>query len=414
MLPDTHDHHDDIRISLSQLWVFTHVARTSSITQSAEVLYRAQSAITQNIQKLEAVLGERLFERRPSGVLLTPVGNCIVERANRIFAELQTLSDWCMSHDGRAHGHDRVPPYLLNTRRLYVLVALALSHHMPTAAKAAGVTQTAVSAAIKVLEVGSGLKLFQRNGRGIISTAHGEEFVLRVRLALKELSLIADDISALKGNLRGDVIVGITPLARTLILPKAIARVSVQFPGIRVCTEESPYETINAELRAGKIDFVMTSIRENQETHGLVSELVLHDRLIVVARNGHPFTQRKNISLSDLVSEQWIFPRIYAPTRRLVDGLFTQQNLTPPTPVVESSDSSILRGTLGATNMLALLSSQQLRRDLDSGELTVLDVQLPMTQRAIGLRWRDSPLSPAAQVLMNVIRKVAHEHIESI
>jgi LysR family transcriptional regulator of gallate degradation len=400
---------DCTRLSLNQLWVFTHVARTSSITQSTDVLFRAQPAITRNIQKLESTLRERLFERRPSGMLLTPVGNCVLLRASRVFAELETLNHWCSEQGGRKFVRGTMPTYLLNTRRLELLIALAGSLHMPTAARSAGVTQAAVSAAIKVLETGSGMQLFQRSGRGIEQTAEGREFVLRAGLAINELNLISEDISAFKGNLHGKVIVGITPCARTMIFPKAIARLNKRFPGIRIRTEETPYEHLNSELRAGNIDFVLTSMNSGHDYIWQVSEQVLLDSLIVAARGGHPLASRSNLTLADIQSEQWIFPHIHAPTRSVVEAMFTQENLTVPVPVLESSDAAVLRGTLGNTDMLAALSARQLHPDLVSGELVVLDIKLPNTQRPIGIRRRQGQPSPAARVLMDIIKEVADE-----
>ncbi|HEY4317072.1 MAG TPA: LysR family transcriptional regulator [Herbaspirillum sp.] len=410
-LPDADIAADDDKPNLGHLWVFVHVAETGSISQTAEILFRAQSVITRSIQKLESAIGNALFERRPSGMLLTPVGNCVLARTRRVFFELETLARWCATQGARALPKGSVPTYLLNTRRLDLLAALAKTHHMPAAAKSIGVTQSAVSAAIKVLEVGSGIRLFQRNGRGIVPTPQGQVMVLHVRRALNELRLIPDDISALRGNLRGEVIVGIMPLARTVILPRAIARVAAKFPGIRICTNESPYEMLNAELRAGDVDFIVTAMPGGQELPGLISELLMYDRMLIVARKGHPLARRRNLTLAELHSAQWIFPRIYAPVRAIVDDLFVRENLAPPIPVVESSDSAVLRGTLNNTDMIAAISGQQLHLDVVSGELAVIDVRMSDTMRAIGLRRRAGHPSPAAQVMMDILRDIASESV---
>jgi LysR family transcriptional regulator of gallate degradation len=397
------------KLNLGHLWVFADVADTGSVSQSAENLFRAQSVVTRSIQKLEAAIGHPLFERRPSGMLLTPVGHCALARTRRVFSELETLARWCAAQGAaRALPKGSVPTYLLNARRLDSVVALARAHYMPAAAKSVGVTQSAVSAAIKVLEVGSGMRLFQRNGRGIVQTPRGQEFVLHVRRALNELRLIPDDIAALQGDLRGEVIVGIMPMARTVILPQAIARASVRFPGIRICTNESPYEILHAELRAGDVDFILTAMTDAQESPGMITEFLMVDKMLIVARKGHPLAKRK-LTLGELRSAQWIFPRIYAPVRTIVDGMFIRERLVPPIPVVESSDSAVLRGTLISTDMIAAISGQQLHLDVLSGELVVMNVKMPDTVRAIGLRRRDGHPSPAAQAMMDVIREVAME-----
>jgi LysR family transcriptional regulator of gallate degradation len=370
------------------------------------MLFRTQSAVTRGIQILESEIGMPLFERRPSGMLLTSAGDCALARAKRVFSELEALTRWCVTQGARALPRGTVPAYLMNTRRLDLLVTLARTQHMPTAAMSVGITQSAVSGAIKVLEVGSGLRLFQRSGRGIVQTVQGLTFVLHVRRALNELRLVRDDVAALQGNLHGTVVIGAPPLARALILPLAIAAISNTFPGIRICTDESPYEMLMAELRAGDLDFILGALPAEKENAGLINERLFYDDMVIVARKGHPLAARAKLSIQALQTARWILPRSHTPSRTIIDAMFLKLDLPPPTPAVESVDTTILRGTLIHSDMVAAVSAQQLRLEITSGELVALDVAMGGTQRAIGLRRRDGAPSPAAQIVMQVIRDI--------
>ncbi len=175
-------------LNLAHLRAFKLVAETGSATRAAAALFRAQSAVTRSVQELESVLGEPLFERKPSGMLPTPTGRAVLERCERIMAELEELAQWSAAQQSRRRAPtEALRAYLLNTRRLQIFVALARHRHMPTAANAFGISQPAVSSAMRVLESGSGLSLFHRSPRGILLTAEGETFLLHVRRALNEL-----------------------------------------------------------------------------------------------------------------------------------------------------------------------------------------------------------------------------------
>jgi LysR family transcriptional regulator of gallate degradation len=230
-------------LNLAHLRAFRLVADMGSATRAAAALFRAQSAVTRSVQELELALGEPLFDRGPSGMLPTPVGRAVLQRCERIFAELEEVAQWCAARQTRrrAVAQGALPAYLLNTRRLQLFAALARHRHMPSAAKTFGISQPAVSTAIRVLESGSGLSLFHRSPRGILLTAEGETFLLHIRRALNELRHVPDDIAALHGKIQGSVTVGALPLGRTLILPKAIARMTAENPGVRVVTDESAY-----------------------------------------------------------------------------------------------------------------------------------------------------------------------------
>jgi DNA-binding transcriptional LysR family regulator len=71
-----------------QLHYFATVAAEGHFGRAAERLGLAQPALTQQIQRLEALIGFRLFERRPR-VELTAAGELLLARAERTLADLE-------------------------------------------------------------------------------------------------------------------------------------------------------------------------------------------------------------------------------------------------------------------------------------------------------------------------------------
>ncbi|BAO91754.1 LysR family transcriptional regulator [Caballeronia cordobensis] len=396
-------------LNLAYLRAFRLVAQTGSATRAAAALFRAQSAVTRSLQELEAAAGETLLERRPSGMLPTPAGRAVLLRCQRIFGELEELAQWCAARQSRrktASG-GTLPAFLLNTRRLQLFSALARHRHMPSAAQTLGLSQPAVSSAVRIMETGAGMPLFYRSPRGLLLTSEGETFLLHVRRALNELRHIPDDLAALRGTIQGYVTVGSLPLGRTLILPGAIARVAAQYPGVRIVTDESAYETLVAGLRAGDIDFVLGALRQNDASSGLVNERLMSEDIVVIARRGHPLAGASagGLTLKDLISAQWILPRSQAPARGMFEAQFKRWKLKPPMPTVETADLAVIRGLLSQTDMLAAVSAQQLHYECESGQLVVMDIPLRNTRRDIGLTLRaGSTPSPAARALIDAIR----------
>lgn len=394
-------------LNLAHLRAFKLVADEGSATRAAAALFRAQSAVTRSVQELESTLGEALFERRPSGMLPTPTGRAVLKRCERIFAELGELAQWSAAQQTRrrAPQEGALPAYLLNTRRLQLFIALARHRHMPTAASSFGISQPAVSSAIRVLESGSGLRLFQRNPRGILLTAEGETFLLHAGRALNELRHVPNDIAALHGDIQGAVTVGALPLGRTLILPTAIARLTARHPNVRVVTDESAYETLVAGLRTGDIDFILGALRGQEAANGLSNERLMSEDMVILTRRDHPLAKARGLTFGDLRHAQWILPRSHAPARGLFESQFRRAKVKPPMPTVETADLAVIRGLLLHTDMLAALSAQQLHYECESGQLVVLDIPLHNTQRDIGLTMRaEGTPSPAARALIDAIR----------
>ena len=67
---------------------FLAVAEAGKIGAAAERLAIAQPALTRTIARLEARFGARLFERLPTGVRLTALGETAVELARGLLREI--------------------------------------------------------------------------------------------------------------------------------------------------------------------------------------------------------------------------------------------------------------------------------------------------------------------------------------
>lgn len=70
-----------ITMELRQLRYFVAVAEREHISEAAESLHVAQSAVSRQISNLETELGTELFERIGRNVKLTPIGKVFLEHA---------------------------------------------------------------------------------------------------------------------------------------------------------------------------------------------------------------------------------------------------------------------------------------------------------------------------------------------
>lgn len=75
-------------MEMHQLRYVLAVARTGNFTRASELCNVSQPSLSQQIQKLEDELGERLFERMKRSVKPTPHGAVFLQRAARILDEV--------------------------------------------------------------------------------------------------------------------------------------------------------------------------------------------------------------------------------------------------------------------------------------------------------------------------------------
>jgi LysR family transcriptional regulator of gallate degradation len=396
-------------MNLRHLRAFSAVAAAGSVSAAAEELYRVPSAVTRSISELEATLGRQLFDRRSRGMALNAYGKLVLVRARRIEQEFEAARSQIAAR-GASHSSSEVESLfasILNGRRLAVVASLAEKRNMPSVAREFGITQPAISTALRDLEAGLGVALFDRGARGLVPTPAGETIAFYFKRVLAELRHIGPDIAASDGMLQGSVHVGALPLGRTLVLPLAIAALVARHPGLHIATVESPYDALATSLRSGDIDFILGALRSAEEAKDLLQEPLFEDRISVIARAGHPLSRAKRIDFDALHRATWVLSRQGSPSRELLERFFSASRQPPPVPAVETGDLAVLRGVLLESDMLTAISAHQLRYEIRDGSLVVLDFPLDRTRRQIGLTQRLGAVpSPGARALMDEIRHV--------
>ena len=143
-----------------------------------------------------------------------------------------------------------IPTDLLRT-----LIAVVELRSFTKAAAQLGVTQPAVSAQIKRLQILLGGELFDRTAQGISLTPHGEMVVGYARRLLS----INDQIVHLGGGPRPELAIRIgTPsdfVASSL--PGTLARMRARWPDVRFIVRTDFFDPLLRELRSGELDLLV-------------------------------------------------------------------------------------------------------------------------------------------------------------
>ena len=399
-----------LALHTKHLRAFLSVCREGSVTQAGEQLRRAQSAISRSVHELEAALGVELFERNARGMLPTDFGRALLQRAEIAFQEMDTargtLAEIAQDQGLRLRN---APVFSLavTERRLDVLLAFAERGHMGAVAQRLGVSQPAVSMALRDLEAGVGLPLFDRSASGVGLTPAGARLLFHVKRALSQLRIAGAELSAMKGVVEGHIVVGALPFGRPYMLPVAIARLLREHPRLQVTTVEGPLDTLAAGVRSGDVDFVLGALPRAGRPVELVREELFSETMAVFVRAGHPLAQRPGLRLEDALRADWVLSRNGTPTREALAAVFASLGLPQPRVAVQSSDLSIIRGLLLETDMVSAASRQLFHHELQDGTLVTLPIRLPGTSRPIGiLRRTQDHSSPGAQLLIEELRRV--------
>ncbi|MHA1571692.1 MAG: LysR substrate-binding domain-containing protein [Alphaproteobacteria bacterium] len=241
-------------------------------------------------------------------------------------------------------------------------------------------------------------------------TDAGILLIRRAKLALAELRYAREELTLHQGETAGRVAIGSLPLARTMLVPRTITRLSEAHPDLRFSIVDGPYLTLLHDLRCGDLDLILGALRDPAPVDDVREELLFLDPLSILAKPNHPLAQQDTVTVAELAAWPWVVPRVGTPTRARFDAIFHDAGLPVPEDRVETSSLVAVRALLVESNRLTILSRHQIHYEEQFGILAVLPMELEQTERPIGITTRaDTQPPPGVRAFLDQLRQVCQE-----
>ena len=380
---------DSWQLNLRHLRAMLAIGRLGSITAAAQAISITQPAITQALAKLESQLQHQLFERRPDGMTMLPAATIFAPRVEAALAHIASR---------------RVTMAGVRT-----LIAVADAGSYAGASANTGLAQPSLHRVIRDLSIALKRPLVERRGKGIAITEQGRRTVRAFRLGMAELEAGLSELEALSGRETGRISIGAMPLSRARLLPTAVAEFYRQRPDARTVIVEGSFRELIEPLRDGVIDVMIGALRDTSVGDDLVQRPLFIDRLVVLGRTDHPLARIKHeISVQDLAEYPWAISAPGTPLRIQWERMFA--GTTPPRIPVESGSVLANRELLRKSDLLTLLSPDQVAMELEVGWLVKICEAPGDLERTIGMTtrfgWRPTDMQEA---FLETLRSTANE-----
>ncbi|MDB5561812.1 MAG: hypothetical protein JWN11_1230 [Hyphomicrobiales bacterium] len=168
------------------------------------------------------------------------------------------------------------------------------------AAETLNIASSAVNRQILKLEAAIGTPLFERVGNGVRPTPAGEYVIRHARDTLADWQRTRTNISALSGNIHGEVRVGTIPSAMISILPKALDSLAQAHPNLKFRVLDMAPSDHAEEMRAGRPDVAVLFIDRRYRDYEIVAQLGA--KVGVIMRPDHPLAKRSQLTLTECSS----------------------------------------------------------------------------------------------------------------
>jgi len=277
----------------------------------------------------------------------------------------------------------------MELRQLRHFIAIVKSASFGQAAEKLNITQPALSKSIRNLERTLGVQLLERHPGGVLPTDYGTLFLEYATLVTTELERAVEEINQLRGRGKGVVRVGAGATMMQYLLPQAVRAFVEGDAAGSVTFQQGLRGELTARLRRGEIDIVVGSINPDHVDDDLRQELILEDRISVVAPAGHPLAERSGLMLANLAPFRWVLPDgNEAESDRLAQA-FRQAGLSVPTCVVRTASSVFMASVLRDSAYLSYLPKALISMDPDYAHLVPLDVTETIWPRVVvGVSYR--------------------------
>lgn len=297
----------------------------------------------------------------------------------------------------------------MELRALDQFLVVAELGSFTAAAASLNLSQPAVTKTIRRLEAEVGAPLFERLPRGVALTTYGRSLARHARLIGNQLRQADAELEALKGGRSGQIRVGAGPSWMSQLLPRAVARLLVRSPDVRIQVMEGFDDSLKEALRQGDLDLVVVALQEGPDELGLTTRPLVDDTLMVVARGDHPLRARKHLSLAELRDWPWILTGPHTLARQRLQRVFQRQGLRPPEPAVETDSIEFKFAFLRQSDHLSFHARRHLDEPVAHG-VAALRVADGSYERIAGLILREgAELGPAARALLLEIDRVCEE-----
>ena len=153
--------------------------------------------------------------------------------------------------------------YDFSLRQIQYAVAVADLKSFRRAAERCNVSQPSLSSQVAEIETALGVRLFERDRRGVMITTAGTELIERMRRVLVETDDLSKAARRFVDPLAGTLRIGVIPTIGPYLLPAAAAALRKELPRLALAWLEDKTEALVRRVRLGKLDGALLALESD-------------------------------------------------------------------------------------------------------------------------------------------------------
>ncbi|PSL01585.1 DNA-binding transcriptional LysR family regulator [Haloactinopolyspora alba] len=192
---------------------------------------------------------------------------------------------------------------MLDVSRLRLLRAVIATGSIRAGAEALSYTPSAVSQQLTALQRETGLRLFERAGRGIEPTAAGRILATEAEPLFEELSRVEGVVGDLRAGRVGSLSIGYFGSAGAAWLPTIASTLRAEFPELRLDLQLTEFDGPGPH----DVDLdIFVEARRAEPPTAVDVRWLIDDPFVAVVRDDDPLAGHADVALADLAGRRWV------------------------------------------------------------------------------------------------------------
>ncbi|HXN18037.1 MAG TPA: LysR family transcriptional regulator [Candidatus Binatus sp.] len=286
--------------------------------------------------------------------------------------------------------------------QLTTFLEVAKSANFSRAGKKLFLSQPAVSAQIRQLELEYGAKLFDRFGKKVRLTAAGDALL---EYAEKLLTIRNESLRAVADQAntpRGTLLIGANEATCLYVLPEVFAEYHRLYSDVQINIYRNFSNKVLEKVEDGTVDVGIVTLPIKSPS--LKTHSIFRDRLVLMVSPQSPLAKKKVVCTSEIVEQPLIFPKTGF-TRQMLDKLFRPYRSQIHVSM-EVASVGMIKAFVAANLGVSLISETFAREEARAGEVKLIPISDVDLWRELGLIYRrDRTLPRAATAFISLISR---------
>ncbi len=287
--------------------------------------------------------------------------------------------------------------------RLFAFQDVADLGSFSRAAERAGVSQSAMSLKIRLLERGLGVRLLERVGRRVGPTAAGRDLLVQVAGLRAAHAAALAAVAPHRSGGAGRLVIGTGATACLHFLPGPLRRLRAERPQLEIIVRTGDSRDILAALEANALDVALVTLPAPGRSF-VVEDLLVDELVAVLPASEAP--PEGPIDAESLARRPLILYESRGQTRRVIDDWFAENGVVAR-PVMELSSVETIRELVGAGLGAAILPALAFAAREATGDVAVRPLAPRLVRRLALVLRRDKPLDPTLRAALAAMRDQA-------